>query len=142
MTGNIVRTWEDVKEKLENSGDDIAIGGSLTVGGTLSKVGVGALTPGASVAWNVTDKPQASLLAGEDFTLENPTNMQAGEIYSLVITQDDPGSRVITWGTAYQFAGGTDTVLTTGAADAIDVLLFYCDGTNMFNIVASKAQAD
>ena len=64
-------------------------------------------------------------------TLNNPTNLKSGN-YILIVKQDATGSRTITtWGTAYKFPGGVKPVLST-AANAIDILSFYCDGTNLY----------
>lgn len=96
-----------------------------------SSVSVTALTPGATVAWNVGTAPLATLAPVQSFTLSNPTGLAAGNSYELTITQDATGSRIITWGNAYIFPGGTKFVLST-AANAVDTITCYTpDGTNM-----------
>lgn len=92
---------------------------------------VQVLTPGTTVAWNMALGENATLTPAQNFTLSNPTNILAGNSGMLTITQDATGSRVITWGTTYRFAGGVKFVLST-AAGAIDELAWYSpDGTHI-----------
>lgn len=92
---------------------------------------VQALTPGTTVAWNAALGANATLSPVQSFTLSNPTNIVAGGNYMITITQDAAGSRVITYGTAYKFPGGTKFILST-AANAVDTLSCYSpDATNM-----------
>jgi hypothetical protein len=90
-----------------------------------------ALTPGSTVAWNAGTSPNATLAPTASFTLSNPTGLLAGAWYTLTITQDATGSRLITWGTVFKFPGGVKFVLST-AANAIDTISCYSpDGTNL-----------
>jgi hypothetical protein len=60
--------------------------------------------------------------------------MKAGQIYALRVIQDGvTGSRTLSYGTAYKFPGGSEPVLSTGVND-VDIIIFYCDGTNMNQI--------
>lgn len=137
--GNVVSLWRDagiaLKLIYKDSGgstvwtmDNIpAVGDSLFSEQTL--------TDGASIDWDLADGSGKVTLGGNR-TLNNPTNQIAGRTYGLRITQDGTGSRLISsWGSAYNWAGGTAPTLTT-TAGATDVFLFYSDGTNM-NLVAS-----
>ena len=115
------------------AGTDFVAPGTVT-GYTAQQYAVAsALTAGATVSWNLNTAQAATLTANQNFTLSNPTNMQAGGTYTLVITQDATGSRVITWGSAYKFSGGSKFVLST-AASAVDIITFYSDGTNMYAV--------
>ena len=95
-----------------------------------------AITDAATIAWNLDTSQCAYLLAtsgiGASRTISNPTNMRAGFNYTLRFKQDSAGSRTITWGSAFKWSGGTAPTLSTGA-DKVDILRFYCDGTNMLN---------
>lgn len=51
--------------------------------------------------------------------LQNPTNLVAGQSGSIFIVQDSTGSRLLTYGSSWDFAGGTAPTLST-AADAVD----------------------
>jgi hypothetical protein len=98
------------------------------------------LTDSTSVAWNAASGANAVLTLGSSTprTLNNPTNLQTGAYYVLILKQDGTGSIVITtWGSAYKFPNAVKPVLST-AVSAIDMLTFYYDGTNLYG-VAQKA---
>ena len=88
-----------------------------------------ALTPGASVAVDAALSNNFTLTAGQNFTLQNPTNLGDGMVLNFRIKQDATGSRVATWGSKYKFAGGTAGVLST-SADAVDFMSCYYDGAS------------
>lgn len=77
------------------------------------------LTPGVSVTPDCNDGNYFTLTAGQNFTLENPANAPTGLAQTIVIRvkQDATGSRLITWGSKYVHAGGTDPALSTGGND-------------------------
>jgi hypothetical protein len=90
----------------------------------------GTLVDVASILWNLEDDPTAKALLAGNRALANPTNMVAGATYILIVTQDITGTRTLTYDTVYKFPGGTPPVLSV-APNAIDVLVFVSDGTNM-----------
>lgn len=57
--------------------------------------------------------------------LQNPTNLVAGQSGSIFIVQDSTGSRLLTYGSSWDFAGGTAPTLSTaaGAVDRIDLIV-------------------
>lgn len=60
-------------------------------------------------------------------TLANPsTTLVAGQSGMIEIHQDATGSRTIgTWGSDYQYVGGTSTITLSTAANAVDYLPYY-----------------
>jgi len=90
------------------------------------------LKDGASVLWDVDNSPVAVLVLGGSRSIPSPTGMVAGPLvlYRLTLVQDATGGRTVTWGSAFKFPGGAPPVLST-AANAVDELIFDCDGTNM-----------
>lgn len=81
------------------------------------------LTPGASVALDLSAGFNFTLAMGGNYTLANPTNAKVGQSGKILITQDATGSRTLAYGTSYKPAGGVAPVLST-TANAND-LLFY-----------------
>lgn len=81
------------------------------------------LTPGASVALDLSLGFNFTLAMGGNYTLANPTNAKVGQSGKILITQDGSGSRTLAYGTSYKPAGGVAPVLST-TANAND-LLFY-----------------
>lgn len=78
-----------------------------------------ALTDGSSITPDLADSNNFSVTLGGNRTLENPSNITAGQSGSIFITQDGTGSRTLAWGSYWDFAGGTAPTLTT-AASAVD----------------------
>jgi hypothetical protein len=78
-------------------------------------------------------------------TLANPsTTLVAGQSGVIEIHQDGSGSRTIdTWGSEYQYSGGTSTITLSTAASAIDYLSYYVNaagtGIVLGAIVASPS---
>jgi hypothetical protein len=99
-------------------------GGSLT--GALVPAVV-ALTDAATVAVNAALGNAFRLLmtsgVGATRILGNPSNPADGQRIDVAVTQDVVGSRLLTYGSAYDFgAAGTPTLST--AASALDILGF------------------
>jgi hypothetical protein len=65
-----------------------------------------SLVDGANIAWDLEDNQVANIVLGGNRTLDNPTNINDGGTYILVVTQDGTGSRTLAFDTAYKFPGG------------------------------------
>lgn len=89
---------------------------------------VTALTDGATITPNFANSNNFSVTLGGNRTLANPTNITAGQSGIIVITQDSTGSRTLSYGSYWKFAGGTAPTLTT-TANAVDVLAYYANTT-------------
>ena len=59
-------------------------------------------------------------------TINNPSNIEVGATYIIILKQDGDGSHTVTWGNAYNFPGATAPTLTTGAnkADVITLVAY------------------
>ena len=68
--------------------------------------------------------------ATSNFTMNFPTGLVSGGTYLWRIQQDATGSRIITWSGNWKWPGGVAGVLST-AANAVDLLTAYYDGTNL-----------
>lgn len=64
----------------------------------------------------------ATMTLTGNLTLANPTNAKPGQAGEIVLTQDGTGSRVVSYGSAWKFAGGTPTAST--AAGSVDVISY------------------
>lgn len=91
------------------------------------------LTDAANISWNLNTQQAAAVTLTDNRTLDNPTNLKAGATYIVKVIQDSTGSRTLAFGTAYKWPGGTVPVLSTSIS-AVDVLTFFCDGTNMYGV--------
>ena len=84
-----------------------------------------ALADGATITIDMADSNNFSVTLAGNRTFANPSNDTAGQSGSIFITQDGTGSRTASWGTDWEFAGGTAPTLTTTAAasDRIDYVI-------------------
>jgi len=82
-----------------------------------------ALTDGGTIGVDMSSGFNFSITLGGNRTLDNPTNAKNGQTGAIVIAQDGTGSRTLSYGGNWKFAGGTDPTLST-AADAVDVLFY------------------
>lgn len=84
------------------------------------------LTDGATITPDWNDANVQKVVLGGNRTIANPSNIEAGATYILILVQDGTGSRTVTWGTNYKFSGGTAPTLTTtgGQADVITLVAY------------------
>ena len=59
-------------------------------------------------------------------TINDPSNIEVGATYIIILKQDGDGSHTVTWGNAYNFPANTPPTLTTGAnkADVITLVAY------------------
>ena len=88
-----------------------------------------ALTDGATIGWNAATQQVAGVTIAGNRTMAAPTNIPQGRFISVRVKQDGTGSRTLSWNTVFKFPGGTAPTLST-AANAVDLFIFWCDGTN------------
>lgn len=78
-------------------------------------------------------------MTGTPWSLSSPTNVKDGQSGKIEITQDGTGSRLLTYGVGWTFAGATDPVLST-APNAKDVLEYQgmSDGTVLGSLIKGR----
>ena len=88
-------------------------------------VEVATLTDGATITPNFGANQNFTVTLAGNRTLANPTNKVVGQTGSIFVVQDGTGSRTLSYGTDYEFAGGTAPTLTTtaSAVDRIDYII-------------------
>jgi len=91
-----------------------------------------ALTDASSISWNLDTAPFATVTLGGNRTLANPPLVQPGN-YVLIVKQDGTGSRTLSYGSNFKWPSGSAPTLSA-AANAIDMLSFVCDGTNIYGV--------
>ena len=80
---------------------------------------IGTLTDAATITPDLAANCNFVVTLGGNRTLANPTNITAGQSGSIFIVQDGTGSRTLSWGSYWDFPGGTAPTLST-AANAVD----------------------
>lgn len=95
------------------------------------------LTDASPITWNLSTQQAAYVLLtaaiGATRQLQNPTNLKVGASYTLIVQQSSTGNNALTYGTLYKFPGGVAPILSVGV-NAIDILTFISDGTNMYGV--------
>ena len=110
------------------TGSDVTALGETTSSDQLEgryAVEVATLTDGASITPDFGANQNFTVTLGGGRTLENPSNMVVGQTGSIFVVQDATGSRTLSFGSYWDFAGGTAPTLTTtaSAVDRIDYIV-------------------
>lgn len=92
------------------------------------------LTFNATQTWDVSVNQMTKVTLTANATLSAPTNMVAGGTYSLRVIQDSTGSRTLAYNSVFKWPGGSTPTLST-APNAIDIITFISDGTNMYGAI-------
>ena len=95
-----------------------------------------ALTSASTVTPDMADSNHFSCTMAHNITFANPSNLTAGQTGSIFLTQDGTGSRTASWGTYWDWVGGTAPTLTTTAA-AVDRIDYVVRSASSINAVAS-----
>ena len=95
-----------------------------------------ALTDGATITPDCNDSNNFSVTLGGSRTLANPSNITAGQSGSIFVSQDGTGSRTLSFGSYWDFAGGTAPTLTT-TASAVDRIDYVVRSTTSIHAVAT-----
>lgn len=97
-----------------------------------------SLTDASTITWNAQTQQTAYVLltagVGATRALGAPSNLVAGFTYTLMVQQSSGGSNALTYNAVYKWPGGVTPTLST-AANAIDILTFITDGTNMYGVI-------
>jgi hypothetical protein len=80
---------------------------------------IGTLTDGATITPDLAADCNFTVTLGGARTIANPTNITAGQSGSIFLVQDGTGGRTASWGSFWDFPGGTAPTLST-AANAVD----------------------
>jgi len=86
---------------------------------------IDTLTDAATITPDLASGCNFTVTLGGNRTLANPSNITAGQSGSIFIIQDGTGSRSLSWGSYWDFPGGTAPTLTTtsGAIDRVDYVV-------------------
>lgn len=94
------------------------------------------LTDAATINWDCNTQQCAQVTLGGNRTMGAPTNPVAGSVYNLLVRQDGTGGRTLSFANAaFQFPGGTEPVVASGANDKT-LLSFFYDGANFLGLSA------
>jgi len=108
---------------------------SLDISGA-ARAAITSLTDAASITVNFNTAQNFAVTLAGNRTLENPSNIVAGQTGSIFVVQDGTGSRTLSYGSAWKFAGGTAPTLST-AASTTDRLDYVVQTSTAIHAVAS-----
>lgn len=91
------------------------------------------LTDAATINWNMATSPSAIVSLSANRTMGNPTNIKAGNWYTLRIYHSG-APRTLAWSSYWRFGGNGAPELSTLAND-YDVLTFYAFSTTALSFV-------
>ena len=103
-----------------------------------AKSDVVTLTDGATITPDMKDGNFFTVTLAGNRTLANPSNLAAGQSGCFFIVQDGTGSRGLTYGSQYDFAGGSAPTLTT-TASAVDRIDYVVRTTGSIHCVFTAA---
>lgn len=103
-----------------------------------AKSDVVTLTDGATITPDMKDGNFFTVTLAGNRTLANPDNLAAGQSGCFFIVQDGTGSRTLSYGGQYDFAGGTAPTLTT-TASAVDRIDYVVRTTGSIHCVFTAA---
>ena len=78
---------------------------TITIGAAANNLTT--LTSAASITMDLNNNNNFKVTLAHNATFNNPSNPTAGQTGSIFITQDGTGSRTASWGTSWDFIGGT-----------------------------------
>ena len=102
--------------------------------GSISAISVAASDTTKTLDFATSNNFALTLANTSSCTLANPSNLAAGQTGSIFIVQDGTGSRLLTYGSSWEFAGGTAPTLTT-AASAVDRIDYVVRTTSSIHAV-------
>ena len=92
--------------------------------------GVVALSDGANISTDASAGNVFTVTLGGNRTLDNPSNITAGETYHFQVTQDGTGSRTLAYGAYFKWAGGAAPILST-TGGKIDLIVVTAISTTL-----------
>ena len=118
-------------------GITISSAGLITVAaasGSISAISVAASDTTKTLDFATSNNFALTLANTSSCTLANPSNLAAGQTGSIFVVQDGTGSRLLTYGSSWEFAGGSAPTLTT-TASAVDRIDFVVRTTSSIHAV-------
>jgi hypothetical protein len=106
-------------------------------------VEVAALTDGATITPDFGANQNFTVTLGGNRTLANPSNVtsdKVGQVGSIFVVQDGTGSRTLSFGSNWDFIGGTAPTLST-TASAVDRIDYIVRSTTSIQAVVTLGYA-
>lgn len=150
VSGNLA-TWNGTTaDLLADSGiaasdiDRLATAQTITAKKTFTAATIGTPSAPAYAAsltldFAVANNFDVGTLTG-NITLNNPSNLAAGQSGTITLTQDATGGRTVSYGSYFKFVNGSAPSLST-SANKVNVLCYYVRSTTFIAVAALAAVA-
>jgi len=152
LNDGAVELYYDNAKKFETTGGGVDIVGITTCDGLTSSgiitaeagavAEIGTLTDASTVTPDFATHCNFTLTftsaVGNSRTVANPSNLVAGQSGSIFLVQDTTGSRTVTWGSYWDWAGGTAPTLST-AGSSVDRVDYIVRSSTSIHAVATLA---
>ena len=106
--------------------------------GSISAISVAASDTTKTLDFETANNFALTLANTASCTLANPSNLTAGQSGSIFVVQDSTGSRLLTYGSSWDFIGGTAPTLST-AASSVDRIDYIVRSTTSIHAVFTAA---
>jgi len=106
--------------------------------GSISAISVASGDTTKTLDFDTANNFALTLANTSSCTLANPSNLTAGQSGSIFVIQDATGSRLLTYGSSWDFAGGTAPTLST-AADSVDRIDYIVRSSTSIHAVFTAA---
>ena len=127
---NQVELYFNGSKKLETTTSGVTVTGTLNASGIITAEAgaiaeIDTLTSASTVTPDFAASCNFTLTLGTNVLLENPSNLTAGQSGSIFLIQDGTGSRTLSFGTYWDFAGGVPPTISTvgGSVDRLDYIV-------------------
>lgn len=95
---------------------------------------ISTLADSATITPDFSTNNNFTVTLGDNRVMANPSNLVAGQSGSIFIVQDATGSRTLSWGSYWDFIGGTAPTLST-TANAVDRVDYVVRSTTSIHTV-------
>lgn len=102
------------------SADSATINGNIAISGKATAT-IATLTDSSTITPDFEANQNFTVTLAGNRTMANPLNIEVGQTGSIFLVQDSTGSRTLSFGSHWDFIGGTAPTLTT-TAEAVDRL--------------------
>ena len=129
-------------KSIKSGGDTVGLGETTSSDQLEGRyaVEVATLSDGATITPDFGANQNFTVTLAGNRTLANPSNKVVGQTGSIFVVQDGTGSRTLSFGTDWEFPGGTAPTLSTTAA-AVDRIDYIVRSATSVQAVATLAYA-
>jgi hypothetical protein len=134
-----ISKWNDITAMSRASASEVRIGSDdqkyLTALSLVQSANAQILTPGANIAWPMSNGYNSEVTLAINGNIDAPTGYKKSLTYVIGVRQSNTGSKLLSWANCYNFGQAGVPTLST-ANGKFDVVSAYCydDVTPLFRM--------